>query len=411
MEAKSKSSDPNNNNIRLKDKTSGKKYEKYSLRPRSIQNRIETECRGKDSKKKKSPKPKERPPPLSKYRRKTANARERGRMQEINYAFECLQNVVPQYALLQATSMGKPCEKLTKITTLRLAMAYIEALKDMLSGNSATTTTSTSNDCGSFDFDSPDYNLSSSLQMMPMELSDNSSTDSFLSAAANLVPLLMNSNNPVKCGGTSNSNNFVSTQPAVPKKQFSSIGSPMEIQKSPPPVLSSSYTVSVSSPGPDCIQTVMRGIVSPSNAVAAPTTIQMQHFPPLSVPSPSACSSSSQSSASSMSSNGSSVGTPAVKLPSISSTFLKKSMSSFILDCTKLTSGRAGSLSSLGESDLSEYASDLLSDEGSSTCLELDDPLFQDIIGSAESMRPSELDILLESESESLHLHSDFSDT
>ena len=52
--------------------------DKYNLRVRSIQNRIETEKRKKEPKK---PKPKQKPPPLSKYRRKTANLRERCRMQ------------------------------------------------------------------------------------------------------------------------------------------------------------------------------------------------------------------------------------------------------------------------------------------------------------------------------------------
>src|SRR5215469_15258042 len=51
--------------------------DKYNLRVRSIQNRIETEKRKKEPKR---PKPKQKPPPLSKYRRKTANLRERCRM-------------------------------------------------------------------------------------------------------------------------------------------------------------------------------------------------------------------------------------------------------------------------------------------------------------------------------------------
>ena len=41
------------------------------------------------------PKEKAKPPPLSKYRRKTANARERNRMREINEAFISLQNAIP----------------------------------------------------------------------------------------------------------------------------------------------------------------------------------------------------------------------------------------------------------------------------------------------------------------------------
>ena len=52
--------------------------DKYNLRTKSIQNRIEVEKRKREPRK---PKPKQRPPPLSKYRRKTANLRERCRMQ------------------------------------------------------------------------------------------------------------------------------------------------------------------------------------------------------------------------------------------------------------------------------------------------------------------------------------------
>jgi len=51
---------------------------KYNLRTKSIQNRIEVERRKNEPR---HPKPKQRPAPLSKYRRKTANFRERCRMQ------------------------------------------------------------------------------------------------------------------------------------------------------------------------------------------------------------------------------------------------------------------------------------------------------------------------------------------
>ncbi|RWS14637.1 twist-related protein-like protein [Dinothrombium tinctorium] len=99
---------------------------KYNLRTKSIQNRIETEKKRRNPRK--EPKPKQRPPPLSKYRRKTANARERNRMQEINEAFEELKRVVPQFP----PNKGPVCEKLTKITTLRLAVNYIAALSQIL---------------------------------------------------------------------------------------------------------------------------------------------------------------------------------------------------------------------------------------------------------------------------------------
>lgn len=57
--------------------------DKYNLRTKSIQNRIEVEKKMKTGKKGRKPKPKQRPAPLSKYRRRTANARERTRMQVI----------------------------------------------------------------------------------------------------------------------------------------------------------------------------------------------------------------------------------------------------------------------------------------------------------------------------------------
>lgn len=62
---------------------------------------------------------------LSKYRRNTANARERDRMREINTAFTALRGVLPSFATSQMPSM-------TKITTLQLASSYIRALSDML---------------------------------------------------------------------------------------------------------------------------------------------------------------------------------------------------------------------------------------------------------------------------------------
>ncbi|XP_076305741.1 uncharacterized protein LOC143222725 [Tachypleus tridentatus] len=97
---------------------------KYKLRPRSIQNRIETSKRNQS---KTTPKPRQKPAPLSKYRRKTANARERDRMQQINLAFEKLRKVVPEFPYKSGSR-----SKLTKITTLRLAVNYIAALTNIL---------------------------------------------------------------------------------------------------------------------------------------------------------------------------------------------------------------------------------------------------------------------------------------
>lgn len=94
----------------------------YNLRKKTIVNRIKTEKKKQLPKK---PKPKTSPAPLSKYRRRAANARERGRMEDINNAFETLKGVLPNIEEGQNF-------KLTKITTLRLAMNYISALRDML---------------------------------------------------------------------------------------------------------------------------------------------------------------------------------------------------------------------------------------------------------------------------------------
>lgn len=93
-------------------------HDKYQLRPRAARAR--------------EPRARRTPQPLSKYRRKTANARERSRMREINRAFETLRRAVPAAAI---TGNPVPCEKLTKITTLRLAMRYITALSAALRDN------------------------------------------------------------------------------------------------------------------------------------------------------------------------------------------------------------------------------------------------------------------------------------
>ncbi|XP_025205910.1 neurogenic differentiation factor 2-like [Melanaphis sacchari] len=107
-----------------------KVQEKYSLRPRALLKREEPEEDQEDSWKPttrgRSTKRRQKPKPLSRYRRKTANARERSRMREINEAFEALRRAVPHLAV------DAHNEKLTKITTLRLAMKYISALSGLL---------------------------------------------------------------------------------------------------------------------------------------------------------------------------------------------------------------------------------------------------------------------------------------
>ena len=100
---------------------------KYGLRGTSIQKRIEVEGR-KGQPRKRGPKPRPKPQPMSKYRRRTANLRERMRMGEINTAFESLREKIPTPL---AATKGR-CEKLTKINILHVAINYIRALESIL---------------------------------------------------------------------------------------------------------------------------------------------------------------------------------------------------------------------------------------------------------------------------------------
>lgn len=137
------------------------KGDKYSLRPRSRRNLDDDEDGNPKQKKKKAA-------PLSKYRRKTANARERSRMREINQAFEALRKAVPQVT----PSHPGTSEKLTKITTLRLAMKYISTLSAVLSG--AESPPEMMSDCSDLDC----FLLESDGESVPLQsdLSDHSLT-------------------------------------------------------------------------------------------------------------------------------------------------------------------------------------------------------------------------------------------
>ncbi|XP_050727816.1 uncharacterized protein LOC127004298 [Eriocheir sinensis] len=106
---------------------SGSSVVKYQLRPRSYKSRYLYDP---DWSLPEPAGPKTRPPPLSRYRRKTANARERCRMRQINTAFESLRGVLPSWVCRRRAAAD-----MTKIATLRLASAYIRSLQDMLDGN------------------------------------------------------------------------------------------------------------------------------------------------------------------------------------------------------------------------------------------------------------------------------------
>ncbi|XP_066982401.1 helix-loop-helix protein ngn-1-like [Macrobrachium rosenbergii] len=100
--------------------------EKYGLRPRTIIKRLQQE-RTRQEVPPKTVRSKSRPAPLSKYRRKTANARERHRMKEINNAFDSLRKVLPDAVEIATTQ-----STMTKIMTLRLAVNYIRTLSEVL---------------------------------------------------------------------------------------------------------------------------------------------------------------------------------------------------------------------------------------------------------------------------------------
>ena len=101
---------------------------KYKLRgPSSTKTRPEAEDR---LGRKRGPRPKtQQSSKMSKYRRKTANARERQRMGAINVAYDRLKDTIP----LPSVGLGRQkCEKLTKINLLHIAINYIRTLQDIL---------------------------------------------------------------------------------------------------------------------------------------------------------------------------------------------------------------------------------------------------------------------------------------
>lgn len=121
-----------NNNGKRGSREGGRNADKYQLRPRGRTSRESrttgSSATGPNSDSRARPSSRPRSAPLSKYRRKTANARERSRMREINQAFEALRRCVPHWASAPSNNSNNQGEKLTKITTLRLAMRYIGSL-------------------------------------------------------------------------------------------------------------------------------------------------------------------------------------------------------------------------------------------------------------------------------------------
>ncbi|KAG0710788.1 Helix-loop-helix protein delilah [Chionoecetes opilio] len=135
VEGQSGSVDTNNNTDRktVSDSLSNIKTPtyggKYQLRPRSLQarRRSASDC---EWSLQDTLRHKQRPPPLSRYRRKTANARERYRMRQINTSFERVRGVLPSWVCSRRAAAD-----MTKITILKLASAYIRSLQDILDGN------------------------------------------------------------------------------------------------------------------------------------------------------------------------------------------------------------------------------------------------------------------------------------
>merc|ERR1712088_1243978 len=95
-----------------------------SLRTTSVRKRLEIEVKMKQPKTKGRMSKKAR---LSKYRRKSANAKERERMKKQNDVFEVLKQILPC-----DKAKKKEDDKETKVTTLRSAIEYINSLQSLL---------------------------------------------------------------------------------------------------------------------------------------------------------------------------------------------------------------------------------------------------------------------------------------
>jgi hypothetical protein len=97
-----------------------------SLRRSSVQKRLETEKARSQPRVKEKISKKYR---LSKYKRKTENAKERERMKKFNEAFTTLRKILPNSKLSDNNSQS---EKDTKVSSLQSAITYINCLQDLL---------------------------------------------------------------------------------------------------------------------------------------------------------------------------------------------------------------------------------------------------------------------------------------
>merc|ERR1712025_1357506 len=115
-------------NMTIEDKTTDiLPYKSLSLRRSSVAKRLLTEQKRSQPKTKEKISKKYR---LSKYRRKTENAKERERMKKFNQAFQNLRKMLPDHGLSQNTD--KKAEKDTKVSSLRSAITYINCLQELL---------------------------------------------------------------------------------------------------------------------------------------------------------------------------------------------------------------------------------------------------------------------------------------
>merc|ERR1712029_1237121 len=132
------------------------------LRQSSVARRLETETRRQgvagDFKVKERVSKSKR---LSKYRRKTENAKERERMKKFNEAFENLRQKLPNRELMEENTIAG--EKDTKVSALRSAIQYIKSLQSLVA------------DCDAGTLDQDIYQTSAALDTAAAAAANNKS--------------------------------------------------------------------------------------------------------------------------------------------------------------------------------------------------------------------------------------------